>query len=213
MSRISAYVRVSSAGQDLKTQKSAILRAAAARGDRIAEWYEDKQSGKSLDRPELDRLRRDARGGALRKVYVFKIDRLSRSGIRDTLKVVDELRAHGCEIATVADGFSLEGPGSELVLAVVAWAAQMERAAIGERIAAARVRVEASGGTWGRQRRLDPGQVTRVRVLALTHSVRSIAAALKIPRATLHDAIVGNGHYAVRKTSPKKGLVKTTAKR
>lgn len=58
-------------------------------------------------------------------------------------EVVEELRAHGCQVVAVADGFDLEGPAAEVVLAVMAWAAKVERLSINERIASARDRLEA----------------------------------------------------------------------
>lgn len=194
-----AYVRVSTRQQDLGLQKDAIWRAAQARGDVISAWFEEKRSGSTLNRPELARLRAEIRAGGVKKVYVFRIDRLSRSGIRDTLAVVDELREHGCQLATVADGFDLEGPAAPVVLAVMAWAAQMERQALSERISAARDRIEAAGGRWGRPRKVDPGTIERARAMrAEGMTLRKIAMALKIPRATLGDALSGKGHYAVR---------------
>ncbi len=147
-----AYVRVSSKAQNHATQRSAIERAAAARGDTIAAWYGEKLSGKTLDRPELTRLRADARAGLVRRLYVYRLDRLARSGIRDTFEVLEELRAHGVEVVTVADGFDLAGPAAEVVLAVMAWAAKMERLAINERISAARERLRAEGKPWGGRR-------------------------------------------------------------
>jgi DNA invertase Pin-like site-specific DNA recombinase len=85
---------------------------------------------------------------AIRRLYVFRLDRLARSGIRDIFEVVEELRAVG-ELVPIADGFELTGPAAEVVLAVMAWAAKMERLAIDERIAAARTSLELEGRPWG----------------------------------------------------------------
>ena len=187
-----AYVRVSSRAQTYETQRSAIERAAAARGDTITRWYEEKRSAKTLERVELALMRADARRGDISRIYVFRVDRLGRSGIRDMFEVVDELRSHGCELVTIADGFDLNGTGGEIVLAVLAWAAKMERFAIGERIAAARERVEADGGRWGRPRRLDRATVDKVVAARLAgDSIRTIARNHKIPRATVHAYLVG----------------------
>ena len=82
---------------DHATQRAAIERAAAARGDAIHTWYAEKKSAKTMNRPELTRLRADARAGDLKKLFVFRLDRLTRSGIRDTFELVEELRAHGVE--------------------------------------------------------------------------------------------------------------------
>jgi DNA invertase Pin-like site-specific DNA recombinase len=115
---------------------------------------------------------------------------LARSGIRDTFEVVEELRRHGVELVSVSDGFSVDGPAAEVVLAVMAWAAKMERLAINERISAARERVEAEGKQWGRPRRLDEESVARAKAMkAAGRSVREIAVALKVPRSTVARAV------------------------
>ena len=147
---IAAYIRVSSRSQDYAMQQAAIERAANARGEVIVEWYAEKRSGGVMERTEIRRVREAARKGEIRKLYVYRIDRLTRTGIRDTFEVIEELRSHGCALVSVNDNFSLEGPASEIILAVMAWAAKMERLAINERIASARERIEESGGKWGR---------------------------------------------------------------
>jgi DNA invertase Pin-like site-specific DNA recombinase len=43
-----AYIRVSSRDQGFATQRDAIARGAAARGDVIADWWREKRSGKTL---------------------------------------------------------------------------------------------------------------------------------------------------------------------
>ena len=102
------------------------------------------------------------------------------------------MRAAGTDIVTVADGFSLNGPAAEVILAVMAWAAKMERLAINERIAAARERVEAEGRKWGRPSRFTEEE--RAKVLAMRaegRSIRAISIALKVPRSTVARAASG----------------------
>lgn len=183
---VAAYLRVSSRAQDHRTQRAAIERAATGRGDTIGTWYAEKRSGKLLARPVLDDLRAQVRAGRIGRLYVFKLDRLTRSGIRDTFEVVEELRAHDCELVAVSDGFDLNGPAAEIVLAVMAWAAKMERLAINERIAAARERVEAEGRRWGRPSRVT--DAARLKIEALRNagrSIREIAMSIKVPRSTV----------------------------
>lgn len=190
MSVAVAYLRVSSRAQSDATQRDAIAKLAAARGDTISCWYTEARSARTLDRPELARVRERARRGELRRLYVFRLDRLTRSGIRDLLEVVEELRRHGCELLSVADGFSLDGPAAPVVIAVMGWAAQMEQQAMRERVSAARERVEAAGGRWGRPSRMTDALVTRARKMAAAgRTVRAIAVALKVPRSTVGRAL------------------------
>lgn len=184
---MAAYLRVSSKAQTVSMQRDAIDRAARARGEPVELWLEETRTGGTIARPELARLVDLARGGRVRLVYVFRLDRLTRTGIRDTLDILHLLKSYGCRVETIADGFSLEGPGGELVTAVLAYGAQMERLAIRERIAAARVRVEAAGGSWGRARRMTDELAEKAVILRVNEkrSIRYIAQALKVPRATV----------------------------
>jgi len=198
--RAAADIRVSSKSQTLDMQRAAIERAARTRRDTIADWYSDKQSARTLSRPGLERLRQAAREGRVPRLYVYRLDRLARSGIRDTFEVIEELRRHHCELVTVSDGFDLSGPAAEVVLAVMAWAAKMERLAIKERIAAARVRLEEEGRSWGRPPRLSP--LEKARILELRRqgkTIREIAVAVSAPRATVaralsHKVPAGSAH-------------------
>jgi DNA invertase Pin-like site-specific DNA recombinase len=188
--RAAAYIRVSSKSQTLDMQRAAIERAAKTRRDTITEWFSDKQSARTLSRPGLERLRQAAREGRVPRLYVYRLDRLTRSGIRDTFEVIEELRRHHCELVTVSDGFDLAGPAAEVVLAVMAWAAKMERLAINERISAARTRLEAEGRSWGRPPRLSP--LERARIAELRRqgkTIREIAIAVSAPRATVARAL------------------------
>ena len=186
-----AYLRVSSRSQSVEMQRAAIGRVAKARGQRIDRWLEEKRSAKSLtNRPVLAELRELVRLGKVHELYVYRLDRLTRSGIRDTFALIEEFRARCVTITSVADGFATDGPGADVVLAVLAWAAQMERLAIGERIADAHRRIVEAGGKWGRASRID---ATLRKKLLVEHasgrSIRTLAMAHHIPRSTIARAL------------------------
>jgi DNA invertase Pin-like site-specific DNA recombinase len=91
---------------------------------------------------------------------------------------------------TVADGFDLDGPAAEVVLAVMAWAAKMERLAINERISHARERLRAQGKGWGRPSRVTPLEresIARMRGEGL--SFRAIAKRIHVPTTTVIRAV------------------------
>ncbi|MFT3915348.1 MAG: recombinase family protein [Anaeromyxobacteraceae bacterium] len=194
---VAAYTRVSSKSQDLATQRDAIQRAATARGDTVVTWYCEKRSGKKLARPELDRVRAAIRVGEIRKLYVFKIDRLTRSGVADTYKIVDEIRQAGCELHIPGDNLVIKPVGtddlaSECIIFGLALGARVQRQAINDNIAAARERMEGEGQRWGRPPRLSFMQ--RSEVVARRdagESIRKIAVALKVPRSTVARVLVG----------------------
>jgi DNA invertase Pin-like site-specific DNA recombinase len=194
---------VSSRGQNLDLQRHAIERAAAARGDRLAVVYVEKRTASVLKRPELDRLRIDIQAGQVHRLYVYRLDRLTRTGIRDTFDLVEEFRRYRCVLITASDGFDLNGPMAEPLIAMMAWAAKMENHARRERQAAARDRIEEAGGAWGRPARMSDAEVSQAGQLrAAGRSDRAIAVALKIPRATIRRALARGGSKCSAKTAP-----------
>lgn len=194
---LAAYVRVSTASQDLAMQRVAISRTCKARGVKIDAWYAEKTGGAGA-RPELDRLRADVRAGKVKRIMVWRLDRLSRGGIIEVLTLVRDLKECRCELESLSDGFRTDGPASDLVLACLASFAEMERAAIRARLEEARAALEADGGSWGRPRAVD--RTTHARIHALKkagRTVRQIAIALKIPKSTVQT-------YLSEKTYPKR---------
>lgn len=183
---VAAYVRVSSRAQDSASQRAAIEALAKARGETVARWYSEKRSAKTMARPELAKLRESAARGEVSRLYVFRLDRLTRTGIKDTLAVLEELKANGVTVVSVADGFDLTGPCAEVIIAVMAWASQMERLAINERIGAARERLAAEGRPWGKPPSMTRQQVTTAQRMASEGvSVRRIAMALGVTKSTI----------------------------
>lgn len=194
---LAAYLRVSTPGQDLAMQRDAIARICKARGERVNVWYSEKTGGAGA-RDGLSRMLEQVRAGEISKVYVWRLDRLSRGGILEVFNIVRDFRQARCGLESVSEGFSLDHPASDLVLAVMASFAEMERTAIRARLAEARVALEASGGAWGRPRKIDRPTLKRIRAMqADGKSVREISVALKIPRSTVHNHVSG-------KTPPKR---------
>lgn len=183
---VAGYIRVSTASQDHAYQRRAIELAARAHGAPVAIWFGDVASGKTLQRPQLERMRRALRSGALSAVWVWRLDRLTRSGIADTLALVREIRDAGATVHSVADGYAVDGgPTGELVLAVLAWASQWEREKIAENQAAARARMESQGRSWGRPRLPSPTRDAARALRSQGKTPREIARELQISQTSV----------------------------
>jgi DNA invertase Pin-like site-specific DNA recombinase len=183
-------VRVSTPEQNYELQRAEIERAAAARGDGPLTWYSETRSGRSWVRPELERLTRAAARGLHGRVYVWRLDRLTRRGPADTLATVQALRSAGCQLVSVTEGFDFAGAAGELLVAMLGFLAAGESEAQLDRQRAARTALEARGGKWGRPAKISPEQCARIAALASEgRSVRSIAMAVKLKRSTVHDAL------------------------
>lgn len=191
---VAGYIRVSSPSQDYAYQRQAIDAAARARGELVGRWHGDVASGSTMNRPALAALRAELAAGQVSRVWVWRLDRLSRSGIGDTFTAIDDIRKSGATLVSVADGFAFEGPAADLIVAVIAWAAQMERDKIRENQDAARARMAREGRNWGRPRL--PAHTVDAIVRASSRakdeppkSVREIARELNVSKSSVHKVL------------------------
>ena len=203
---VAAYMRVSTSGQSFPTQRHAIERVSRARGDVVHAWFEEKKSAATTDRSTLHEVRALARAGKLRKLYVYAIDRLSRTdSIRETLQVAEELQKHGCSVISCSDGFDIDGPASDLVLAVIAFGAKFERRRIGARVRDAHAAHKAAGRPWGRPRAVAAIKQREIHALkAKGLSIRDVARKARVRRSTVANVLSKKGPYAEPSKSRKK---------
>lgn len=199
---IAAYIRVSSASQDHAYQRRAIELAASARGEPVTRWYAETASGKSLERKELQKMRAALGNGELATVWVWRVDRLTRSGIADTLELVREIRESGAALRSVADGYAVDGGATgELLLAVMAWAAQLEREKIAENQTAARARMASQGRAWGRPALSETLANEACRMRSAGKYPREIAMALQISQTSVRRILALAGYPTRRGNS------------
>lgn len=185
-----AYARVSTPEQGIELQRGSIERRAGNDGVSEIAWYSEQRSGRSWVRPELERLLDAARQGRHTRVYVWRLDRLTRRGPHDTLNVVQTLRGAGVELVSVTEGFDFSGAVGELLVSMLGFAARLEMEAQMERQQSARERMAAEGRAWGRPPKMPAETAEKIRALrAEGRSIRSIAMAVKVPRSSVFDAL------------------------
>lgn len=105
MQLAATYARVSTARQEqeqtIKSQMLAINTLIAERGFKVvAEYADEGWTGEILARPELDRLRQDAKAKLWDVLVVYDSDRISRRYAHQE-QVFDELREVGIEVVCV----------------------------------------------------------------------------------------------------------------
>lgn len=151
--RVRAYLRVSTveqadSGLGLEAQRSKILAEAQHRGWEDVEVYADEGvSGKSLNRPAMQRLLGDVRRGDV--VVVSKLDRLSRS-LLDAVGLMDQAKRRGWGLVALDLGVDTTTPTGRLVANVMASVAEWEREIIGQRTSEALQAAKAAGRRLGR---------------------------------------------------------------
>jgi site-specific DNA recombinase len=102
----------------------------------VGERYrEEGRSGKDLDRPELNRLRRDIVDGHIDTVVVHKIDRISRS-IRDFFELWEFFDEHSVRFVSLNEKFDTTTPIGRAMLKLVLVFAELEREQTAERTSA-----------------------------------------------------------------------------
>lgn len=130
-----AYLRVSTEAQTekygLDVQKQKILDFCEQKGIVIDRWYIDGgYSGSNIDRPEIQKLLDDAEGGMIQRVFIYKLDRMSRDVI-DTLTLLYRvLPKYGVEIVSMTEDLRFENPMDKVMIGVNAIMGQYEREVI-----------------------------------------------------------------------------------
>lgn len=114
-------------------QRSQIEQWAKLRGVEIAAWHTDlDQTGGKLSRPGLDAAMARIRAGQTGGIAVAKLDRLSRAGVPEALKLVEEIVEHGGQLAALDLGIDPTTPFGEFALTLMLALARMERRRIAD---------------------------------------------------------------------------------
>lgn len=104
----------------------------------IGERFDDEGiSGRTLDRPALNRLRERVKAGMIDRVYATALDRYSRN-VTDTIQLLEELEQAGVEVHIAHQPELCSAPESRLLRHILASFAQFEREIIAARIAETR---------------------------------------------------------------------------
>lgn len=129
------YARVSTDRQDSANQIPEIERLCRARGWAITHRYEETVSRAAKVRPELSRMLADAHAGKFGVVAIWAIDRLGRGGIAEVAGIIAKLDAANVALVSVREPWAdTSGPVRDLLVSVIAWVAQQERARLRERV-------------------------------------------------------------------------------
>lgn len=134
-------------GYGLAVQEERVRAYATAMGQTVDEVIvDDGYSGKTLDRPGLQRLIALIGEGSVESVITAKVDRLSRS-LRNLLNLyADTFEAHGVALVSVAEQFDTSTAAGRLMFQMMGSFAEFERSLITERTLGGRKKKAAEGG-------------------------------------------------------------------
>lgn len=141
---VDLYVRVSTLeqaeeGYSIAEQEAKLRAYCSAMGYTVYNVHIDPgYSGASLDRPGIKKVISDVRAGKVRKVIVWKLDRLSRSQ-KDTMVMLEDVFLENrCDFVSLLESFDTSTPFGRAIVGLLAVFAQLERENIKERTAMGR---------------------------------------------------------------------------
>lgn len=125
--KVACYVRISTRRQKDDSQRNEIQKWLAANGidGQQVEWYADKESGTTLQRPEFERLQGDIFHGHVKTVVLWKLDRLSRR-LKDGVNILADWCEKGLKVVVVTQQLEFNGAVGRTLAAVMLGLAEIE---------------------------------------------------------------------------------------
>ena len=199
------YARVSTTGQNLARQLVALHEA----GIPDADIFTDQKSGKDFDRPAWKRLLRKLRPGDL--LVVTSLDRFGRNYAEMTAVWSELVRTRNVHIrvldmpildTTVGQGLTAAFIG-DLVLRVLSYVAETERAHIRQRQKEGIAAATARGVKFGRPAKKLPNNIFVIleQISANRISIRAASRTYDIPKTTLWRLVKEAPQNAVARSS------------
>ena len=165
--KVAIYARVSLEEGDKKdrryqepeNQLEPLRTWAKQQGWTIIKEYIDRGSGADPNRPKFREMLQDAMMLQFQTILVWKLDRFSRENLSNVIGRIQKLKDRKVGIKSLTESWVNTGednPMSELVLAVMSWAASEERRKISERTKAGIARRRAIGTWRGGRPKMSP---------------------------------------------------------
>lgn len=188
------YIRVSTTDQNDDRQKAAM----ADKGVPSSNLYIDKQSGKDFQRPQYKRMVKKLKPGDL--LYVLSIDRLGRDykEVQEQWRILTKVKdidicVLDMPLLDTRTAKDLMGTFiADLVLQVLSYVAETERANIHKRQEQGIAAAKAKGVKFGRPRKELPENFSQMRIAWRRGelSIDKAAEACGMPHSTFYHAVL-----------------------
>lgn len=179
MPRRFGYARISTASQDIRLQRDALLNAGCE-----AIYVDEGFSGARLERPGLETALGELQSGDT--LYVWKLDRLGRS-LKHLVKLMESLQARGIGFVSLTEGFDCSTAFGTFTFQILCAVAELEREILRERVLAGLQAARANGSVLGRKPALDADALTEAQLMIRDgFKIDYIADTLNVGRSTLY---------------------------
>lgn len=149
------WLRVSTSEQNSENQAPAIRKYARHHNMEIVRQFRVDESawngGGAKYRAAIDEALAAAHRGAFQVLIVWSLDRLTRGGVEDTLRLLRKFREAGVRVVSVQEPWLGTGDAAEILASFAGWMAAQESQRRSERVRAGLARRKASGLPVGRQ--------------------------------------------------------------
>lgn len=105
---------------------------------------DDGYSARSLNRPGVKEMIELVKRGLVKKIYIYKLDRLSRSVV-DIYNLLKTLLEYDCALVAIMDKIDISTANGRLFVGILAIIAQWESETISERVIASNMEIAAKG--------------------------------------------------------------------
>ncbi len=146
------YIRVSTEeqareGYSLAAQEETLKNYSSARGYDLYQVYRDEgKSAKDIkNRPAMKQLLQDAENGKFSAIFIYKLDRFSRS-LKDLILTMDKLKGWNVDFVSVQERVETDSASGKLMFHIISAFAEFERNLIGERTTFGMERKALEGG-------------------------------------------------------------------
>jgi len=132
------YIRVSTQDQvqhgfSLDAQQDSLQNYAKAMGYDLFKIYRDEgKSAKDMNRPEMKQMLIDAKENKFSAIFIYKLDRFSRS-LKDLILTIDQLKEWGIDFISLQDKIETTSASGKLMFHIISSFAEFERNIIGDR--------------------------------------------------------------------------------
>ncbi|WP_410984985.1 recombinase family protein [Bacillus cereus] len=192
-----AYIRVSTLQQDYTFQKKAILTYCETNQIELLEEYifEEKQSGKNMEREQFQILMQQLNPGDT--LIVYKLDRLGRN-LSDMIRTHEKLIKNDIGVIAINDNIDTrkkDDMTTKVMVTILSLFADIERNYILERTHAGRIKYVENGGKLGRIPKINKSKTDLIlELLEQGKTKQEIADFLNVDRTTIYRTLKRNGY-------------------
>ena len=181
------YARVSTQDQNPELQIDALRKKGCE------EIFEEKISGTSKDRPELEQCLRMLRKGDT--LTVWRLDRLGRS-LKDLVEIISSLEERGIGFYSITENIDTTSAGGKLVFHIFGALAEFEHTLIKERTKAGLSAARARGRKGGRTPSMTKADVKKAAAMLLDPQMtkKEVSQHFGVSRVTLNESLKRHGY-------------------